>query len=78
MFAMEVSMKRKVKMLSSSTGWGKAANQFTALEDSVNQWLESHPDISVEDTHLLSQPTFGWGQLAVAVWYREHSDGSDA
>ncbi len=71
-------MKRKVKMLSSSTGWGKPAKQFTELEEAVNHWLASHPDISVEDTHLLSQPTFGWGQLAVAVWYREHSNGNDS
>jgi hypothetical protein len=69
-------MKRKVKMLSSSTGWGKPAKQFAELEDAVNHWLARHPDISVEATHLLSQPTFGWGQSAVAVWYREHSDGS--
>lgn len=78
MFAVEVSMQRKVKMLSSSTGWGKPAKQFTELEDAVNEWLAGHPDISVEDTHLLSQPTFGWGQLAVAVWYREHSSRRDA
>lgn len=71
-------MKRKVKMLSSSTGWGKPAKQFAELEEAVNHWLAVHPDISVEDTHLLSQPTFGWGQLAVAVWYREHSNGNDS
>jgi hypothetical protein len=71
-------MRRKVKMLSSSTGWGKPAKQFAELEEAVNDWLANNPDISVEDTHLLSQPTFGWGQLAVAVWYREHSDGSDS
>lgn len=68
-------MKQKVKMLSSSTGWGKPAKQFSELEDAVNSWLDRHPDISIERTHLLSQPTFGWGQLAVAVWYRERSNG---
>jgi hypothetical protein len=46
-------------MLSSSTGWGKPTKQFAELEDSVNSWLEDHPDISVEETHLLSQGVGG-------------------
>ena len=71
----EVYMKQKVKMLSSSSRWGKPAEQLADLEGEVNRWLEGHPDISVDRTHLLSQPTFGLGRLAVAVWYREHSNG---
>jgi hypothetical protein len=37
----------------------------------VNEWLADHPDITVEYTHDLVQPNLGWGQTALAVWYKE-------
>lgn len=69
-------MKQRVKLLSTAAGWG-SAKQIAELEGLINEWLESHPDISIERTHMLSQPTFGWGQLGVAVWYRQHSTGNE-
>jgi hypothetical protein len=62
----------RVKLFTNKSGWkGGAQLQFDALEDQINQWLATHPEVSVAQTHMLSQPTFGWGQLAVAVWYNE-------
>lgn len=61
----------RVKLFSSGSSWGKPEKQFAALESSINEWLEGHPDIDVAHSHRLSQPTFGWGQLAVAIWYSE-------
>ena len=55
-------------------GWARPAEQFAALESEINAWLEAHPDIEVEHTDSISQPTFGWGQLALAIWYREHGE----
>lgn len=69
-------MKQRVKLLSTPTGWG-SSKQIAQLESQINDWLESHHDISIDRTHMISQPTFGWGQLAVAVWYRQHSVGND-
>lgn len=65
----------EVKLFTSGTSWGvrswaKPAAVFEGLETKINSWLELHPNVDVEHAHLLSQPTFGWGQLAVAVWYR--------
>lgn len=62
-------MKVKFKLFSTSSSWGKPAKQFAELEDQVNAWLADHPGIKIERAHMLSQPTFGWGLLAVAVWY---------
>jgi hypothetical protein len=61
----------KVKLFTRGGGWGKAATQFEKLEADVNSWLEEHPGIVITEVHRMSQPTFGWGQLAVAVWYEE-------
>lgn len=65
----------RVKLFTRGTSWGKTASQFDNLEADINAWLESHPDVVVERAHKLSQPTFGWGQLAVAVWYQEPGSG---
>ena len=62
-----------VKLIASGTSWGKPATQLETLEKKINDWLTEHPTITVEYTHRLSQPSFGWGQLAVAVWYSEHN-----
>lgn len=70
-------MKQRVKLVSTPTGWG-SSKQIAQLESQINDWLEGHPDISIDRTHMICQPTFGWGQLAVAVWYRQHSVGNDA
>jgi hypothetical protein len=61
----------KVKLFTSGSGWGKPAAQFDKLETEINSWLEAHPKVAIAHAHQLSQPTFGWGQLAVAVWYSE-------
>ncbi len=53
------------------SSWGKPAAIFDSLETEINSWLEAHPNVAVEHTHRISQPTFGWGHLAVAVWYKE-------
>ncbi len=51
-----------------TVGKGK---HFELLEAMVNEWLAEHPGIQIQYAHRLSQPTFGWGHLAVAVWYTE-------
>ncbi len=61
----------KVKLFTSGTSWGKPANQFASLEEAVNAWLDAHPGITINQAHQLSQPTFGWGQLAIAFWYED-------
>ncbi|MEN8114540.1 MAG: hypothetical protein ABFS21_09140 [Actinomycetota bacterium] len=48
------------------------SKHFEALEADVNAWLVDHPNIVIEHVHRLSQPGFGWGHLAVAIWYTEH------
>lgn len=55
----------KVKLFTASK------KHFENLEASVNEWLADHPGVEIESVHRLSQPTFGWGHLAVAVWYSE-------
>ena len=67
----------KVKLFTVGGSWGKDETRFATLESDVNAWLAEHPDITVEYAHRLSQPTFGWGQLAVAVWYSEETIGWD-
>ena len=44
---------------------------FAHLEANVNEWLVDHPEITIEHTHDLAQPNFGWGHKALAVWYTE-------
>ena len=62
----------KVKLFTNKSGWkGGAQLQFDGLESQVNEWLDSHPEVSVVESHMMSQPTFGWGQLGLAVWYTE-------
>jgi hypothetical protein len=61
----------KAKLFVKGSGWGKPITQFQHLEAEINSWLDENPNINVEHAHRLSQPTFGWGQLAVAVWYTE-------
>ena len=66
------SSRMRVKMFVRGSSWGKKpATQFGGLEADVNTWLEANPNIVVEHAYQLSQPSFGWGQLAVAVWYSE-------
>jgi len=45
---------------------------FEVLEADVNNWLADHPNAQITLAHRLSQPGFGWGHLAVAVWYTEN------
>ena len=64
----------KVKLFRRDGTKGKPAERFSDLEDQINSWLAEHPEITIDNTHRLSQPTFGWGELAVAVWYSEPAD----
>lgn len=65
----------RVKLFTNKSGWkGGAQLQFDGLEDQVNEWLESHPEVSVVVSHMMSQPTFGWGHLGLAVWYTDDHD----
>jgi hypothetical protein len=64
----------KVKLFTTSSGWGKPINQFEELESNINGWLSEHPNAVVENAHRMSQPSFGWGQLGLAVWYSEPKD----
>jgi len=64
----------KVKLFTTSTSWGKPARQLEELEETINSWLAAHPDASVDHVHRLSQPTFGWGQLSIALWYTDSDE----
>ena len=44
---------------------------FETLEADVNDWLRDHPGVEIKHVHRMSQPTFGWGHLAMAIWYIE-------
>lgn len=61
----------KVKIFNRGSWKGKPVDRFNDLEVMINTWLAEHPDVAVEHVHRLSQPTFGWGELAIAVWYSE-------
>jgi len=45
--------------------------RLESLEADVNAWLADHPDIVIERTNDLSQPSAVWSHLALAVWYSE-------
>jgi hypothetical protein len=60
----------KVKLFTIGKRYQPAIN-LEDLETAINTWLEEHPDLAVDHVHRLSQPTLGWGQLSVAVWYTE-------
>lgn len=49
----------------------KKGDHFSKLEAKVNEWLADHPTITVRHVHRMSQPTFGWGHLAIGLWYSE-------
>ena len=61
----------QVKLFVKGVGRGKPGSHFQRLETEINSWLGEHPGVVVENAHRVSQPTFGWGQLAIAVWYTE-------
>ena len=62
-------MRMKIFAVKSRNSIKKAA--FEVLEGNVNEWLEDHPNITVEHTQVLTRPNFGWGLTALAVWYTE-------
>lgn len=51
----------------------KARNRkgFHTLEADVNAWLADHPNIVIEHTNHLTQPSVTWSHLGLAVWYSE-------
>lgn len=59
----------KLKLSSAETGNRKP--KFDALEAEVNAWLEDHPNIVIEHTNDLTQPSAAWSHLALAIWYSE-------
>jgi len=44
---------------------------FETLEADVNAWLADHPNIVIEHTNDVSQPSAAWSHLTLAVWYSE-------
>lgn len=61
----------RVKLFTRGHEIRKAVPRFESLEADINAWLTDHPEVVVENAHRVSQPTFGWGHLAIAVWYSE-------
>lgn len=45
--------------------------RFDTLEADMNAWLADHPDIVIEQTNDLTQPSATWSHVALAVWYSE-------
>lgn len=50
---------------------GNRKPDFDTLEADVNAWLADHPNIVIEHTNDLSQPSATWSHLSLAVWYSE-------
>ena len=44
---------------------------FDTLEADMNAWLADHPNIVIDHTNALSQPSAVWSHLTLAVWYSE-------
>ncbi len=44
---------------------------FDAFEADINAWLADHPNLVIEHTNEVSQPSAVWSHLAFAVWYSE-------
>ncbi len=47
---------------------GNRKPKFGALDADVNEWLADHPNVDIESTNDLTQPSVGWSHLALAVW----------
>jgi hypothetical protein len=60
----------KLKIFSVRSGNRKV--EFETLEADVNAWLEAHPDLTVANSHVISQPNMSWSHLALAVWYTDN------
>ncbi len=45
--------------------------RFDSLEADVNAWLADHPNIVIEHTNDVAQPSAVWSHVALAVWYSE-------
>ena len=68
---------QRIKLFTTSSSWGKPASQFSELENTINAWLSANPGAVIDRAHQLSQPSFGWGQLSIAVWYHESADSAE-
>lgn len=42
-----------------------------ALEVEVNAWLADHPNVVIEHTNDLTQPSATWSHITLALWYSE-------
>lgn len=61
----------KVKLFSVQAKNRKPKPMFDTLEADVNAWLADHPNVVIEHTNDVSQPSAVWSHLALAVWYSE-------
>lgn len=59
----------KLKLFSTQTNNRKP--KFDALESEVNAWLADHPNVVIEHTNDVTQPSAAWSHIALAVWYSE-------
>lgn len=59
----------KLKLFSVQPGNRKP--DFDGLEDDVNAWLADHPNVVIDHTNALTQPSAAWSHLTLAVWYSE-------
>jgi hypothetical protein len=59
----------KLKLFSAQTNNRKPS--FAALEAEVNGWLADHPNVVIEHTNDVTQPSAAWSHLALAVRYSE-------
>jgi hypothetical protein len=58
----------KVKVFSQSTS---KKGSVQVLEDQINAWLGSNPQVQPKFAEKLAHPTFGWGHIVLSVWYEE-------
>ena len=61
----------KIELFSAQPSNRKPKPSLDTLEADVNAWLADHPNIVIEHTNELSQPSAVWSHLALAVWYSE-------
>jgi hypothetical protein len=63
-------MAMKVKLFSLEAKNRKPG--FDTFEAETSTWLADHPNLVIEHTNDLSQPSAAWSHLALAVWYSEY------
>jgi len=61
----------KVKLFSVQAKNRKPRSSFDALEAEIKAWLADHPNLVIEHTNDVAQPSAVWSHVALAVWYSE-------